>query len=71
MKLFIFGFIAGAAIAWVVHIFVTKPHYDGSFVVNTTDPKKDIYRLELETLDDIWKKDKIVLKVTSHEKHTL
>lgn len=38
---------------------------DGTFVVNTTDPEKDIYRFEIdeEVLDDIPKRSKITLKI--------
>ena len=37
---------------------------DGSLIVDTSDPEKDVYRLDLTTqLDDLPGKDEIVLKV--------
>lgn len=35
----------------------------GRFVVNSTDPEKDIFLLDLDNVDDIYVKDKIVLDI--------
>lgn len=44
-------------------IFRRKPKYDGVFLIDTSDPEKDIFRLELNTLDGLDKKKSVMLKV--------
>lgn len=39
---------------------------DGTLLIDTTDPNKDIYRLELDTLDGLEKKKSVILKVRSN-----
>lgn len=43
-----------------------KPKYDGVLLIDTSNPEKDIFRLELDTLDGLDKKKTILLKVDSH-----
>ncbi len=43
-----------------------KPKYDGVLLIDTSDPEKDIFRLELNTLQGIDKKKTILLKVHSN-----
>lgn len=40
-----------------------KTKYDGVLYIDTTDPEKDIFRLELNTLIGIENKKQIILKV--------
>lgn len=37
--------------------------YDGALIVDTRDDTKDVYRLEVDTLDDMPNKNEITLKV--------
>lgn len=37
--------------------------YDGALIVDTRDDTKDVYRLEVDTLDDVPNKNEITLKV--------
>ena len=39
-----------------------KQKYDGVFFIDTSDPKKDIFRLELDTIDGLDKKKTIILE---------
>lgn len=43
-----------------------KPKYDGVLLIDTSDPEKDIFRLELNTLQGIDQKKTILLKVASN-----
>lgn len=54
-------FCSFVAIAILIRLLST---YDGSFIINTTDPKKDVYTLSLDTpILKIHLKNKIIFKV--------
>lgn len=40
----------------------------GTLIIDETDPNTDIYRIELDNLDDILKKKRIFLKVSNPHK---
>ena len=47
-------------------VFRRNSKYDGALLIDTSNPEKDIFRLELDTLDGLDKKKTILLKVDSH-----
>ena len=70
MFYFTIGFLAGALIGLIVHITSKHkvPKVSGTFIMDFSDPLKDVCRLDLEEdLNSIYVKDYIVLKVDSHE----
>ena len=47
-------------------VIMKKKHYDGVFRINTTDPEKDVYSLELNSfLGDLENRKEIRLKVVN------
>lgn len=47
-------------------IIMKKKHYDGVFRINTTDPEKDVYSLELNSiLGELENRKEIRLKVVN------
>ena len=61
-----------AMIVYVIDIVISikyikmKKHYDGVFRINTTDPEKDVYSLELNNiLGDLENRKEIRLKVVN------
>lgn len=60
---FIGGFFLGLLIESVI-IRIKKK--DGTLRIDTTNPEKDIYRLEIDNLDVIPKKKQLVLRVDSN-----
>lgn len=73
MVYFFIGLVIGLAVGFLLRMFTAKALYDGNFKIDTSDPLKDRYMLELTTaLEGIDKKKAITLKVvSSHEKHTI
>ncbi len=64
MIYFFAGLATGLFIAAIFKLIFTKASYDGVFKVDTSDPIKDRYTLELSTaLEGIDKKKKLVLKI--------
>lgn len=62
---FLIGIFVGALLFW---IFFERKKPSGSFVIDFSDVKKDVYRLELdEDLNNIWSKKYITLKVKTHD----
>ena len=59
---FIGGFFLGLLIESVI-IRIKKK--DGTLRIDTTNPEKDIYRLEIDNLDVIPKQNQLVLRVDS------
>lgn len=56
------GVIIGVAVTCYVFKKTSKP--SGSFIIDVSDPMKDICNLQLdETLDSIFSKKKIILRV--------
>lgn len=62
---FVIGLFVGGLLFW---LFFDRKKPSGKFVMDFSDPVKDVCRLELdESLDSIWSKKKIVLKVVTIE----
>lgn len=63
----IVGFLIGAT-SFKLYIDKKNKKVSGSFIMDFTDPMKDICRLELEeSLDSIYSKKRISLNVIAHE----
>ena len=60
---FILGLLFGIAL---VNLFNSLKNTSGILKIDTTNPNKDVYRLELDSIDNLNKKKKIILKVDSH-----
>ena len=61
----ILGFIFGVCTMGCV-LLLRKS--DGKLRIDSSNPEKDVYRLELDSLDDLPKKKKIVLIVDKNAK---
>lgn len=62
---FIVGLIVGALVA---HIYYSRQKASGTFVIDFSDPMKDVCRFEMdESLDSIYEKKRIVLDVRTYE----
>lgn len=62
---FLIGIFVGGLMYWL--IFERKKP-SGTFVIDFSDSKKDVCRLELdEDINDIWFKKYIILKVKTHD----
>ena len=63
----IIGFLIGAT-SFKLYTDKKNKKVSGSFIMDFTDPMKDICRLELEeSLDSIYSKKRISLNVITHE----
>ena len=63
----IVGFLIGAT-SFKLYTDKKNKKVSGSFIMDFTDPMKDICRLELEeSLDSIYSKQRISLNVITHE----
>lgn len=61
LLVFLIGFIGGIALSYIFH---RRKKPSGTFVLDFSDPMKDVCRLELEdSLDDIYNKKEIVFTV--------
>lgn len=61
---FFIGMIAGFVIGFSLSLLFRRKKPSGTFVMDFSDPAKDICTLELdENLDSIYKKKRIILKV--------
>ena len=58
--LFLIGAAAGAIIACVIAAFHTAY---GTLEINDSDPKKDIYQIQIEDLDSLSKKKYLKCKI--------
>lgn len=62
---FLIGIFVGAFLYWV---FCERKKPSGTFVIDFTDPKKDVCRLELdEDINDIYGKKYIMLNVKTFD----
>lgn len=62
---FLIGIFVGGLLYW---LFFEHNKPSGTFIMDFTDPDKDVFRLDLdEDLNDIYKKKQILLKVETHE----
>lgn len=59
--------VLGIAIGMVIcHFLCNKFFSDGTIKIDSTNPEKDVYRLEINDLDSLKKKKRIVLRVDHH-----
>lgn len=63
MKWFVLGFVLAILID-VVERLILKPH--GTLRIDHSNPEKDIYRFEINNLDSLNRKKRIVLKIDHH-----
>ena len=69
----IVGVIVGVIIGTILHyIFEKRKKPSGTFVIDLTDPTKDVCRIELDdSLNDIYYKRQMILNVKVYEDHSL
>lgn len=63
----IIGLFIGIFITRFLHSFVPR----GVMYINTTDPEKDVYRLEVENLDDLERANQILFYIQRDEPKVL
>lgn len=64
---FAFGVLAGVIITGIIRVFAKN---DGVLRIDTSNPEKDVYRLELDNLDILPRKKRITLRVVKiHDPH--
>ena len=61
--LFLMGM--GIGIALTSLLYITSATF-GALKIDRSDPGKDIYKLEVEDLDELSKKKRIMLKIDNH-----
>ena len=69
LLMFMFGVAAGLSLTM---IFKLTRSTTGKFLIDSSDPEKDVFRLDLDKLEDVYKKKVIELKIVrnadlSHE----
>lgn len=57
---YLVGVIFGSV---VTNVLYWRKRASGTLRIDHTNPEKDIYRIEIESIDDLSKKNKIELKV--------
>lgn len=62
---FILGLIIGGLVVLIFHHRITA---SGELLIDHTDPEKDIYRINVNDLDDLSKKKRVILKVNNNAK---
>lgn len=62
---FVLGLIIGGLIVLIFHHRITA---SGELLIDHTDPEKDIYRINVNDLDDLSKKKRVILKVNNNAK---
>lgn len=62
---FLIGLIVGAVFSGLVFYLISKRRKpSGSFILDFSDPMKDVCRLDLEeSLESIYKKKRIILRI--------
>lgn len=60
---FILGLIIGGLIVLIFHHRIAA---SGELLIDHTDPEKDIYRINVNNLDDLSKKKQVILKVDNN-----
>ena len=61
-------FLIGACVGGLIATILNSKKLSGTFIIDFSDPIKDICRLELDdSLETIYKKKKIVLKVQTQD----
>lgn len=63
---FVIGVVCTAIACIVYHHLMLHIHADGTLRIDTSNPEKDIYRLEINDLEHISEKKRIVLKIDKH-----
>ncbi len=64
---YFFGVIIGVIVSW---LFSKICGVSGTLKIDHSNPEKDIYRIELDDLDVLSKKHRVVLKVDHNAKLT-
>ena len=66
---FLIGIFVGALLYYV---FGVRKKASGTFVIDLTDPEKDVCRMDMdESLNDIYSKKQITLNVKVYENYSL
>ena len=61
-------FLIGVCVGVLIATILSSKKLSGTFIIDFSDPIKDICRLELDdNLETIYKKKRIVLKVQTHD----
>lgn len=70
---FVIGIIVGIVAGIILHcMFGKRKKPSGTFVIDLTDPTKDVCRIELDdSLNDIYSKRQMILNVKVYEDHSL
>lgn len=56
--------IVGILIGCIINILICRAHSSsGTLRIDHTNPEKDVYRIEIDDLDKLSKKKRIILKV--------
>lgn len=58
--LFILGFLAGICATMIYKLSTAAT---GTFLIDSSDAEKDVFRLDLDKLEDVYKKKVIELKI--------
>lgn len=59
---FIIGYLSGILATIITFVISSQ----GTLKIDHTDPTKDVYRMEIDSIDKLSKKKMIVLKVDNH-----
>lgn len=63
----VIGLFVGVFFTRFINSFIPR----GVMYINTTDPAKDVYRLEVENLDDLERANQILFYIQRNEPRTL
>lgn len=64
---FLLGIFLGVLLSYLFYQFLCKKKPSGTFIIDFSDPDKDVFSLDSMDLNDIYKKKYIILKVETHE----
>lgn len=60
-------YVVGILIGCIINILICRAHSSsGTLRIDHTNPEKDVYRIEVNDLDKLSKKKRIILKVDNH-----
>lgn len=60
------GVVIGIVLSFIVHKFYRKRSTDGVLKIDTSNPEKDIYRLDIDDLDILPRKKYLVLTIDTN-----
>ena len=59
--------VVGILIGCIINILICRAHSSSGILrIDHTNPEKDVYRIEINDLDKLSKKKRIILKVDNH-----